>query len=292
MTSSALAPEALIKRFDVPPCPTVISELQAELGKENSSPVRIARLISRDVGLSGAVMRLVNSPAFHAGTEVASISEALSILGADRVFDLVVGELLRKSIGSDHGLRLDRYWDSAACCAETCAAIADRLPGTTRETAYCFGLFHDCGIPLLMRRFPDYRQTLQAANSEIGLGLIAMEEQRHNTNHADIGYLLARTWGLSEVLCEAIRSHHNYEVLDPRRHAHLPDEACTLIAVNAIADHVTSLHLRTREEGQWPAARGCVAAFFGLGSDGLDDLVDDLLHDMQLAVPVPAVDAS
>ncbi|HEX5802733.1 MAG TPA: HDOD domain-containing protein [Azospira sp.] len=284
MTTAALPElDTLIKRFDVPPCPAVVSELQAELRKPQANAAQVARLISRDVGLSGAIMRLVNSAAFRGRREIASIDDALKVLGFGRIFDLVVGELLKKSLSGSDGARLDRYWDSAACCAEICAALAVRLPGTKRETAYCFGLFHDCGIPLLLRRFPDYRETLQAANAESGLGLVAVEEARHGTNHADVGYLLARTWGLSEVLCEAIRAHHNYEVFDPQAPARLPDEVCALIALCAIAEHIACLHLRTREEGQWPAARGRVSAFFGLADDELDDLIEDLLHDLQLA---------
>lgn len=275
--------DALIKRFDVPPCPAVVGELQTELRKDNANAARVSRLISRDVGLAGAVMRLVNSPAFGVGREVDSIDDALRILGFGRVFDLVVGELLKKSLSAGSGPRLDRYWDSAACCAEICADLAGRLPGTRRETAYCFGLFHDCGIPLLMRRFPDYRETLQSANAESGLGLLAVEEARHGTSHPVVGYLLARTWGLPETLCEAIRAHHNYDVLDPKSPARLPDEICALIAICVIAEHVASIHLRTREEGQWPAARGRVQAFFGLAEDEMDDLVEDLLHDLQLA---------
>lgn len=274
--------DSLIKRFDVPPCPAVVGELQRELRKEAANAARVARLISRDVGLAGAVMRLVNSPAFGTGRDVGSINEALQILGFGRIFDLAAGELLKKSLDAG-GPRLDRYWDSAALCADLCAELACRLPGTKRETAYCFGLFHDCGIPLLMRRFPDYRQTLIAANAESGLGLLAVEEAKHGTSHPVVGYLLARTWGLSETLCEAIRAHHNYEVLDPQSPARLPDEVCALIAICAIAEHVASLHLRTREEGQWPAARGRVQAFFGLADADMNDLIDDMLLDLQTA---------
>lgn len=274
--------DALIKRFDVPPCPAVVGELQRELRREAANTAKVARLISRDVGLAGAIMRLVNSPAFGTGRDVGSIDEALHILGFGRVFDLVAGELLKKSLDAG-GPRLDRYWDSAALCADLCAELACRLPGTKRETAYCFGLFHDCGIPLLMRRFPDYRQTLIAANAESGLGLLAVEEAKHGTSHPVVGYLLARTWGLSETLCEAIRAHHNYEVLDPQSPARLPDEVCALIAICAIAEHVASLHLRTREEGQWPAARGRVQSFFGLADADMNDLIDDMLLDLQVA---------
>lgn len=275
--------EALVKRFDVPPCPAIVNELRAELGRENANAGTIAQLISRDVGLAGAVMRVVNSPAFRGNREVGSIADALKILGFGRVFDLVVGQLLKKSLAADNGVRLERYWDSAVCTADLCAALANRLPGTKRETAYCFGLFHDCGIPLMMRRFPDYRQTLQAANKESGLALLAVEESRHGTNHAVVGYLLARTWGLSETLCEAIRAHHNYSVIDLASPEGLSDEVCALIAICALAEHVAGMHLRNSEEGQWPAARSRIRAFFGLGDAEIEDLVEDLLHDLQVA---------
>lgn len=275
--------ESLITRFDIPPCPAVIGELKAELSKESASATVVARLISQDVGLSGAVMRIVNSPAFRTGREIGSISEALGILGFGRLFDLVVGQLLKQSLGTEAAVRLDRYWDSAACTANLCATLAGRLPGTKRETAYCFGLFHDCGIPLLMRRFADYRQTLEMANEESGLALLAVEEARYGTHHAVVGYLLARTWGLSETLCEAIRAHHDYSILDPSTASGLSDEVCTLVAICVLAEHVAGLHLRTREEGHWLAARNRIGTFFGLAESDLDDLVEDLLHDLQVA---------
>lgn len=281
--NSLAAPEldALIKRFDIPPCPAVISELQAELRKESANAVNVARLISRDVGMAGAVMRLVNSPAFRTGREISSVDHALKVLGFGRIFDLVVGELLRKSLSSNDGLRLERYWDSAAVTAEICAELATRLRGTKRETAYCFGLFHDCGIPLLMRRFPDYRNTLKQANEESGQALLAFEEAKHGTNHAVVGYLLARTWGLSETLCEAIRTHHHYAVLDPQHPEKLPDEVCTLVAICVLGEHIAGLHLRTKDDGQWPAARSRVCTFFGLEEADLDDLIEDMLAELQ-----------
>ena len=273
--------DALVRRFDIPPCPAVIGELRQELASEHASAATVAKLISRDVGLSGAVMRIVNSPAFHTGRKAASITEALAMLGFGRVFDLVVGQLMRHSLGAGDGVRLDRYWDSAACGAAVSAALAGRLRGTSRETAYCFGLFHDCGIPLLMRRFPDYRQTLQAANGESGAAMLAIEESRYGTSHVLVGYLLGRTWGLSETLCEAIRCHHDYDIVDPATPSGYADEVCTLVAIGALAEHIADVHLRTREERQWAIAREKVRAFFGLSTADLDDLVEDLLHELQ-----------
>lgn len=271
--------ESLLKRFDIPPCPAVINELRSALASEDVSIASVARLISRDVGLAGAVMRIVNSPAFGLRREVGSIDAALNVLGLGRVFDLVVAQLLKTSLGTASGARLERYWDNAACTADLCAALATRLPGTTRETAYCFGLFHDCGIPLMLRRFPDYDRTL--ARSDAGDSLPEVEEERHGTNHADVGYLLARSWGLSRRLCEAIRSHHHDVGLENGMTAGLDDEVCALIGICMLAEHVSSLHLHMGGEADSQRVRASIGAFFGLSAGEVDDLVDDLLAELQ-----------
>ena len=38
------------------------------------------------------------------------------------------------------------------------------------DDAYTYGLFRDCGIPILMKKFPGYVDVLKAANAETEKG--------------------------------------------------------------------------------------------------------------------------
>lgn len=264
----------LLRGLEIPPCPAVLAALSQEMHRPDVSATRVARLISQDVGLAAGVMKCANSPLFGAGRKVGSINEALGLLGFNNVLNLVVNELLRKSLSSGGQHAMERFWDSATYCAGISARLAERLPGTSRDTAYTFGLFHDCGIPILMRRFPDYKQTLQLANRNVDQTFTEVEEQVHGTNHAVIGYLMARNWGLSETLCTAILCHHDFRVFED---GSVSDECCTLIGLEIIAERVVGTFLRLQEDGEWEKAKGRVANFFGLSETDLNDLTEDLL---------------
>lgn len=270
----------LLRGLEIPPCPAVLAALSQEMRRPDVNATRVSRLISQDVGLAAGVMKCANSPLFGAGRKVGSINEALGLLGFNNVLNLVVNELLRKSLSSGGQHAMDRFWDSATYCAGVTAHLAEKLPGTDRDTAYSFGLFHDCGIPILMRRFKDYKQTLQAANRSLDKTFTQVEDDLHGTNHAVIGYLMARNWGLSETLCSAILCHHDFSVFED---GSLSDECCTLIGLEVIAERVVGTFLRLQEDGEWEKARGPVANFFGLSDTELNDVTDDLLFKLDSA---------
>ena len=54
------------------------------------------------------------------------------------------------------------------------------------DMLYSIGLFHDCGIPLLALKYPDYKNILMEANRS-GYNSVALEEKHYLTNHAVLG---------------------------------------------------------------------------------------------------------
>lgn len=267
----------LLRGLEIPPCPAVLAELSEEMRRENVNATRIADLIGRDVALAGGVLKIANSPLFRTATRITSVTEALTLLGLNNVFNMVINELLRKTlITSELPLRMDRFWDSSAYSARVCAELAGQVSGTSRDAAYSFGLFHDCGIPIMMRRFADYKETLKQANQAEGFTFTTFEDQQHGTNHAVVGYLMARNWALPESVAQAVLVHHDYSIFDVD--AHLPDETLALVAINFIAERVTGMHLRSTDDREWLRGKDSVARFLGMSDSELDDLVDDLLY--------------
>ncbi|HMY80011.1 MAG TPA: HDOD domain-containing protein, partial [Thauera aminoaromatica] len=236
---------------------------------------RIAALIGQDVGLAAVVVRSANSPYFGSGRRIASIDDAIRMLGFGMLANLVQEALLRSNI-ADPGAALERFWDSSRCTAQASAMLARRTGIARPETAYTFGLFHDCGIPLLVKRFPEYKRILATANQATGRWFTDVEDEALDTNHATIGYLLARSWGLTDAVCTGILCHHDYSVFSPD--SGLEVEAQTLIALNLVAEYVAGTHLRTRRDAEWDKGREAVARFLGYAPTELDDLADDLLY--------------
>jgi HD-like signal output (HDOD) protein len=114
--------------------------------------------------------------------------------------------------------------------------IASRLPGVPRETAYIFGLFQNCGIPLMMQRLPGYAETLAIAMADNTGRFTEIETEKHTTSHAIVGHMMAKSWELADEICEAITHHHEAKVFDDDYQ--LSAAASALIAVSRLAEYV------------------------------------------------------
>lgn len=269
----------LLKGIEVPAQPAILAALQDELRRELPNPERIGRLIAQDVALSAGLLKIANSGLFAPARQVGTMAEALALLGIGQAFQWVTRELLRQTLAAGNEQRFERFWDSAAYSAAVCAQLAQTLPGTSRQSARDFGLFRDCGIPILARRFADYGETLHLANAEARHPFTRIEELRHGTHHAVVGCLMARNWGLSAAVSEAILCHHDYAVLDAE--TGVGGEVRTLVAIGVLAEQVVSLHLGHAVNHEWDKGREKAAAHLGLSRAGLADLVDSVRGEIE-----------
>jgi len=265
----------VLKGISIPSSPAVLTELATELRKPLVNNKQIAHIIGKDVGLAAIVIKSANSPLFGSTRRISSIADGINLIGFGTLTNLVYEGLLRSHI-TTHEASLERFWDNSAHAAGVSSELADIMGDTSPDTAYTFGLFHDCGIPMLVQRFPNYKDILRQANESRDRSFTTVEEETISTNHATIGCLLARSWGLPETVSTGILCHHEYDVLlDPQG---LADESLTLIAISALADYITGQHLRLRQDMEWLKAAQKVATYFGRSPQEIEDIADDVLY--------------
>ena len=267
--------EKALRGLSIPPRPTVLTQLTNEVRREAPNLRTISGFIASDVGLSAAVLKTVNSPFFGLPNKIGSMQQAVSLLGVRNITTLATGLLLRNAVGGDK-VSLERFWDSAEKVAQISAYVASTLPRISRDDAYTFGLFHDCGMPVLMQKFPDYKETLRLANGSVDRPMTEVEDERHATNHATVGYLLSRAWYLPDAICEAIMRHHDMMIFT--RGDHVSPAARTLIAVVLLAEQIHDEVLRMRNSPQWDSLGEHVLAHLGLDQAEYIDLKEEVLN--------------
>ncbi len=265
---------SMLNGVDIPPCPAILIALDAELSKEMPDQREVARLISQDVALSGHVMLIANSPAFSSGNKLVSVMQAVNALGTQSIFSMVVGHLLRVALAGGQDLSMERFWESSAQTARVSAELAKRLRCARPDIAYTFGLFHDCGIPLLVKRFPQTKDVLAKANIAEDCLFTDVEDAELGTNHAVVGYFLARRWHLADFIAEAVLHHHDYSVLAKPDSA--SEMARTLIALTVLAEHITRIHNTGDGEQEWGKAAEAACSYFDLSLGAVDDLIEDM----------------
>lgn len=271
--------EGLIQSASVPipPQPGLLLELRTTAQDPRSSADSIARLVSRDVAVSAAVMRCANSAFFGLRTKVHSIRHAISVLGASNVINIVASVCFKDAVREAGSVPLPRYWDTATAMAEATAYLAKRLGGATPDVGYTAGLFLDCGIALLAQRFPGYKTVLREANGRGAEKFTEIEDRHLKTNHAVVGYLVSRAWGLPDEVREAIRSHHEAEELLRRERVRIADFD-TLLALLKLAEHIEAVFSRRSEQSEWERVKPLVLEHLGLSEPDYEDIRDDLVE--------------
>lgn len=262
-----------VKGINIPPQPKLLMEINTELQKLNPDANRVADRIAKDVGLSASVLKVINSPFFGLRSKVSSIPTAVHLLGMNNVKCIITGMMLKTALGGDDAMMLERFWDSSEKIARISTHLASILPKVPRDETYTFGLFRECGIPLLMQRFPDYKETLKIAGGQ-NEPMPVIEDQRHGTNHAVVGYMVAKTWGLPDMMSEAILRHHDYDIFsDSDNSAAL---VRTLVSINFLAEYLNDEILRMRDSPAWCAVGGAVLEHLGIGAGEFSELREDV----------------
>lgn len=266
--------EDVVRNVVIPPRPEILEHLSAELNRASPRVAVVVKLLSADVGLAASLLKTANSPAFGLSRRLVSVREAVSLLGFGTVEAAASEFLLRQSIGKG-APSMERFWDASRKIAEVSRYISRSVPGLRPDDAYVYGLFQDCGIALLIQRFPDYKQTLAAANAAVDCFFTDVEQERYQTDHATIGYLLARTWRLPEHVSEAIRSHHEHELWAAEGPS-LPADSARLIACALLAERCVQMATDMAKSVEWDKAGEAAIAYLDMKPGEFDELADDV----------------
>ena len=258
----------VLQGISVPPQPQIMGDLQMEQVMPEPDLRNIARLISQDPGLSGALLKTVNSSFFGLANRIASIRQAVNLLGCNSVINLINAQSIKGELSDDAIVTLNRFWDTAQDVAMASLTLAKRIGYPAPDEAYTLGLFHNCGIPLMVKRFPGYMSVLEEAyaSASAETRVTDIENRALNTNHAVVGYFTAKSWNLPLHLCEAIANHHNALSLfsdDSGRDASLK----TLLAILKMAEHICASHRvigDQAEDHEWQAIAQLVLEYVGL----------------------------
>ena len=261
----------ILKTIGIPPCPSILTKLLAEMRADEADFRRIQGLIQGDVGLAAGMLKTVNSPFYGLQSKATSIQQALHLLGSRNVVQLATGLLLNQAFSAAKNPAITRFLGTSGEVALMTAHIARGLRICDRDEAYTFGLFRDCGVLVLMEKFKDYPKTLTLASVSTASPSTQVEEQHHNTHHGVIGHALAESWYLTPELCSAVRWHHDYDALQ-NGSVDLSPKSRKLIALALAADLMNSVEQGNPVCLEWDKGEAFVYATLGVPPEQLHEL--------------------
>src|ERR1039457_1727407 len=150
----------------LPPFPAIAHRILALASQEDASPQEVGGLIRLDPSFSAELLRFANSALFGVRRAVTSLTQAVSILGMDRVKSMATFVALNNMVRTSvRALALRKIWVHSVVTA-LIAEEAARVCRLDREVAYTTGLLHNLGTLGLMSAYPDeYSRLLEVSNN-------------------------------------------------------------------------------------------------------------------------------
>ena len=272
--------QEMIGAIPIPPRPEVVHQIQTELGKAEPNIRNISNIVSQDIGLTVAVLKVVNSPMFALARKATSVEQAVGLIGLRHMAILVTGLSMRGVLRGDSNM-LARFFDTSAKRSYAMSQMAKGTKTVDVGLAQMFGLFCDVGITLLRSRFPNYIDTLKTANADLDRSFTQIEQDAHNTDHALIGAMMAKSWDLPQTVVLAIRLHHDYQVfMDPK----IPRDVSRLIALGLVAEVAIQRFGRLHSNVEWTKGGDYVAGALVLSPDDIEEWIEQIVEDFAIGI--------
>ena len=261
------------KGINIPPQPRVLNDLVQLLARGVSDVRVLGRVIAQDPGIVAMLFKMVESPAFRTFHPFQSIEHILQAVGILQTANFVRAISFSSATPAKHNLKaFEAFWSRSRAISQLAMLIAEErvmVCNIFPDQACLAGIFHDCGVPVLMQRFSTYCKSMRLDEPGCWTNL-REEDARFNADHCVVGYLVGRHWKLPDFICDAIRYHHDISRLE--NHA-----ARTMVAILQLAINAYYQVLRTHNP-EWDEVRVEVLDELGIHEEALPEFMDIILE--------------
>ena len=189
----------------LPAMSRTVSELLAEMNKDDPNPKRVSDLISQDPSLTTRVLRLSNSAFFRVSRKIGSAEEAVAMLGMTHVRSLVMAAALGSSFKNVPGVNLPQFWRYSLRVAD----ISKSLAGVLRQNesnAFTAGLIHAIGDLIMHIAMPDLVGPLDMGTPPLDLNRAQAEMSVFGYTYAQVGAGMAEKWQFPPDIVSALNN--------------------------------------------------------------------------------------
>jgi HD-like signal output (HDOD) protein len=181
-----------------------------ELSRDpNCGPADYAEPIEADPGLTGQVLKFVNSSYFGFARKISSIRAGISLVGVRTIKNFALWNAVFSLVPNPRcgPFDLKGIWQDSLRRAVFARAVA-RLQGIKMaEEIFTAALLQDMAVPLLAKEFPQVYARLLEARNQGRHRLSNLESETFGWTHGQVAGLLARQWNLPEEFAVLIESH-------------------------------------------------------------------------------------
>lgn len=191
------------------PLPATAVQIMKACRNEELNVQELIQLVECDPIIASRVLSMVNSSMYGYSREIASIDQAVVVLGFKSLSQLTVS-IAAEKVFSDGEIAMkarNKLFDHSLGCASVARVLANHceLP-TESGAAFLAGMLHDVGKLVFLDVAPNAYVELQNTKET---ELFQLEQEVFGIDHRAIGERFGELWGLPATIVQAIGQHHD-----------------------------------------------------------------------------------
>jgi putative nucleotidyltransferase with HDIG domain len=174
----------------------------------------IVQMLKYDNVLTAKLLKACNAPSFGQQEPVASVDQAVFILGHQQIHHIVMtlafGSVMTVS-SLAYTMEVNELWEHSVVSATASEIALDHVPQLKANPSVAFtaSLLHDIGKLVFgqalsaeqLREIRDLAERKQISGTEA-------EKEILGVDHSETGAVLLKSWKLPESIVEAVANHH------------------------------------------------------------------------------------
>jgi putative nucleotidyltransferase with HDIG domain len=195
----------------LPALPSVFNELTQIIADPNSTAEMVSEVISRDVGLTAFLLRMVNSAFYGFPSRIDTISRAVALVGTQRISNLALGTTVL-SVFKDippELVDIPTFWQHSVATGITAKLLAKEARLENPERLFVAGMLHDIGRLIIYKVLPKPSRYMLLHARMQQEPMHDAERQFLGFNHAQLGGIMLQKWNFPFPLVNAVLHHHS-----------------------------------------------------------------------------------
>ncbi|MBI9085924.1 MAG: HDOD domain-containing protein [Desulfobacterales bacterium] len=220
-----------------PSMPGAAAQLLAMLDDPAISATEVEEALRFDPGLTANILRLSNSAYFGFAAQVGSVRQAVVLLGAKRLMQVVTATCVNAVMDrpvEGYGLSSGELWQHSIAVSVAAELLMGELGLPDDPEIFTAALLHDVGKLVLGQYIQDEASGIQLGTAD-GLSFQMVERRVLGTDHAEVGARILKDWAFPDRIVNAVRWHHDPSGSDPADAMvdliHLANVLCLMIGI-------------------------------------------------------------
>jgi diguanylate cyclase (GGDEF)-like protein len=257
---------SIVNSDSLPSMPVAAFKVLELCRQEDVEIHAVADVIAKDPALTAKLLKVSNSSMFGMSKKVATIQQAMVVLGLRTVKIMSLGFSLVDCMSTRRNSKFDYplYWRRSLSTAVAARQMAEVIGDVRRDEAFVGGMLCDIGMVAAERHPEGIYAPVIRRHQQIGGQIQLIERAILGITHAQISAMMLANWCLPEILCHAVSAHHGdgYDDIDPR--------ARGIAGVMWAASEIAELFSGDCEPPQLAAVRERAMALTGISAESLD----------------------